>query len=307
MIHKKTFVNAELNGSYQLEYQHNLGTQDVVPSWKDNDGIHRAIGDLFQVIDDNNIILSCNEIISGTHTLYLEYDEAGVTASGRRLFELSTTADPALTLRLALGKAATPASNITLGAFLTWLLAKLSFLKVHSNLSDLQNVATARANLVVYSQAQVNAYLAQKAALFQAGSGGVLGVANTSIYNPTSNYHPATLRNIKNLGLRMLCSAAISSAGTWSSTKFLNTDILDLGDLASSRTGTGIYRITHEIGHTNYHVIGQSVGSTGPAVGIAKINKQNDYFDIHFGDDSSLNDTDFEFFMFDFNTYTADE
>lgn len=307
MIHKKTFVNANLNASHQLEYAHNLGTQDIVPAWKDENGITRTIGDLFQVIDDNNIILSCNEVISGTHTLYISYDEAGVTASGRRLFELTTTTDPNTTLRLALGKAATPATNITLSALLAWLLTKLGFLKVTSNLSDLNDEAIARSNLNVYSQAQVDALIALKATLYQAGSGGVLGVANTSIFNPTTNYHPATLRNVKNSGIRLLCAAYVTSAGAWSSPKFLNTDQLNIGDLTSERLSTGHYKITHNKGDTNYSVIGTAYGSAQMTVGTTKVNRQANYFEICCGDDSSSNDSDFEFYMFDFFTYTPDE
>lgn len=307
MIHKKTFTNSDLNGSFQFEYTHNLGTSDIIASWKDENGISHTTDDLFQVIDDNNIILNCNGAVTGTQTLYLSYNEAGVAASGRRAFELSTTTNPNTTLRLIMGKASTPAVNMTLSSLLTWLLNQLGFLKIANNLSDVNNAATARGNLNVYSQAQVDALLALKAALYQSGSGAVLGVANTSIFNPTSNYHPATFRNVKNLGWKMLLVGSVSSTGTWGATKFLNTDVLDLDDIASSRTGTGTYRITHEKGDVNYSVIAVALGSTNVAIGMAKLNRQATYFDLHFGDDDSLNDTDFEFFMFDFNAYTADE
>lgn len=306
MIHKKTFVNAELNASYQLEYTHNLGTTSVFPKWYDENGVERMTSDLFQVVDDNNVILTTNEVITGTHTLLLMYEAAGETTTGRRLFELSTTTDPSETLRLALGKASTPASNITLTAFLAWLLTKLGFLKVALNLSDLNNVATARANLAVYSTSQVDASLAAKATLYQAGSGSVLGVNNTSIYNPASNYNPATLRNIKNLGMRMLLAGNVSSTGASAYEHFRNSDIIGSA-FSVSRTATGRYTVTHNLGTTNYYVVGETLGATAVNAGIGKINKAADSFQIAIGDDGGLVDTDFNFFMFDLNTYTADE
>jgi len=307
MIHKKTFVAGELNGSYQLEYTHNLGTSDIIAFWYDNTGVARITADLFQVVDDNNVILSCNESITGTHTLLMYYDEAGATASGRRLFELTTTDDPATSLRLPLGKASTPASNILLSDFLSWLLDNLGFLKVASNLADLNNVASARAALAIYSAAQVDTYLAQKATLYQAGSGSVLGVANTSIFNPTANYHPATLRNVKNLGIKPLLAAQISSSGSWTLTHFLNSDVLDLGDLQVTRDSTGVYTITHNFGSTAYMVICQTLNETDKQVHVAEIDKNANTFVTHIYDLNSGENAAFEFIMFAFNSYTADE
>lgn len=307
MIHKKTFVNAELNASYQLEYTHNLGTTSIIAKWYDENGVERMTSDLFQIVDDNNVILTTNEVLTGTHTLLLMYEAAGETTTGRRLFELSTTTDPSETLRLALGKASTPASNITLTAFLAWLLTKLGFLKVASNLSDLNNAATARANLSVYSTSQVDASLAAKASLYQSGSGGVLGVNNTSIYNPASNYNPATYRNVKNLGMKMLCAGFVSSSAGTATEYFRNSDVLAGPFAASNEAGSGHYRITHNKGNTSYYVFFIPVGATGVTIKPCMLTKTANYFDLYFADDVSGNDTDFEFFMFDLNAYTADE
>jgi hypothetical protein len=208
-------------------------------------------------------------------------------------------------LRIALGKSATPASNITLTAFLAWLMTKLGFLKITNNLSDVNNKVTARANLGVYSTSQVDTELAKKAALYQAGTGAVLGVANTSIFNPTSNYHPATLRNVKNIGHRSLLAGVVTSAGVWSATSFLNSDVLSLGSISSARQSTGVYRIAHNYGDTTYKVFGSALGTH--SAHFACINKQANYFDIYIWDNDSLDDQDFEFEMYDFFTYTADE
>lgn len=196
MIHAIVFTNDDLNGSYQFEYNHKLNTQNIVPAWKDENGIFRSIGDLIQIVDDNNITLSCNEPVTGNQTLLLQYEAIGTSTTGRRLFEqeLVSTIDP--TYRLAVGKASSPTINWTLSGLITYLMSHLGFLKVTSNLSDLNNVATARTNLSVYSQSQVTSFLAAKATLYQSGSGSVLGVSNTSIYTPSANYHPATKKYV---------------------------------------------------------------------------------------------------------------
>lgn len=82
-----------------------------------------------------------------------------------KLFEQTENTNPALTMRVAFGKVATTTENMTLQNFVTWLLGKLAFLKVASNLSDLANPATARTNLSVYSKAEVDALLLLKQAV----------------------------------------------------------------------------------------------------------------------------------------------
>jgi hypothetical protein len=305
-IAKRLFTVDNLNANYELEWPHGYNTEDVIAKWYDENGIERGTSDLFQVIDANNIILRCGEAITGLHKIMLYYETAGQATSGRRMFELATTTNPTETLRIALGKAATPASNITLTAFLAWLMTKLGFLKVANNLSDLNNKITARANLGVYSTSQVDTELAKKAALYQAGTGAVLGIANTSIYNPSSNYNPAVLRNVKNSGMRLLLAGGVSSAGLWQATKFLNTDVLDLSAISSARQSTGVYRIAHNYGDaTQYMVMAATLGTH--SAHITCIDKQANYFDLRVWDDDSLDDQDFEFVMIDFFTFTADE
>lgn len=306
MIYKKTFTGADLNASYQLVLTHNLGTSDIIPSWKDENGIYRTIGDLVQIVDDNNIMLSCNEAIAGTHTLYLSYNEAGTSTAGRRLFELSAVTDPVETMRLPLGKASTPAVNITLTAFLAWLMTKLGFLKVASNLSDLQSAASARSNLSVYSQKQVDDAVALKATLYQAASGSVLGVNNASVYNPVSNYNPATLRNVKNIGFKLLLAGSVAADGTAGLESFRNSNVLS-GRFTAERTATGSYKVSHNLHNTDYMVFTVTTGTTQNAIGTTKIYKYADYFYQHSADDSSLNDAAFDFFIVQFNPYSPNE
>lgn len=304
MIHKKVFTNGELNAEHQLEYTHNLGTSDLAAKWYDENGVERSTFDLFQIIDDNNVTLSCNGAISGNHTLLLIYASAGESSTGRRLFELTTTDDPDDSLRVALGKASTPASNITMEDLKAWLLDELGFLKVTQNLADINNASAARGNLAVYSSAQVDAYLAQKATLYQAGSGSVLGVANTSIFKPTSNYHPACLRDIKNLGIKPLVIAQLSTAGTYTNEKFRNSDEIG-SEPSGGRSGAGVYTLTHNYGSTNYMVIAMCVDETNKQVHVAEIDKGADSFTLHIYDLNSADDSTVDFIMFSFNAYTS--
>lgn len=79
-----------------------------------------------------------------------------------KLFEQTEDTNPTLSMRLAFGKVATPTGNITLQNFVSWLLGKLAFLKVANNLSDLDNAATARSNLAVYSKTETDTLLLAK-------------------------------------------------------------------------------------------------------------------------------------------------
>jgi len=305
-IHKKTFENLDLQVDHTLNYVHNLNTTSIIPKWYDQNGYERLTADLFQIVSANEIALSINEVISGTHTLLLYYESVAEASAGRRLFELTPTYIPGDTLRIALGKVSTPTLNMTVGAMKNWLNGALNFMQKTMNLSDLVNKTTARANLGVYSTSQADALIAQKASLYQAASGGVLGVNNTSIYNPASNYNPAVLRNVKNLGMQMLYAAYVSADAGTLTTKFWDSDTIT-GAPTVSKLSTGTYKLTHGMNSVNYFVLPIPVGSTAPAVGPCKVNKQINDFTVTFADDTSLNDTDFDFFMFKLNAYTADE
>lgn len=192
MIHKKTFTQADLNGSNQLVYNHTLGTSDIIASWIDETGAQRLTADAFTIVSISQVILSCGDAITGSHKLLMYYDTVAESTSGRKAFELTENNNPDDAMRLIGGKAATPSFNITLANFYTLLLGKLSFLKKSENLNDLPDLATARGNLGVYSTTDIDLALNGKATLFQAGSGAVLGVNNTANYTPSSANNPAT-------------------------------------------------------------------------------------------------------------------
>src|SRR5512147_2482779 len=117
-IAKRTFTNANLDGSYRLVWNHNLNTTDVIPTLYDNDLIQGITSDLFALGDatgadkPNNITLSMGGPITGTWTLLMNYVSAGESGAGRRAFELSTTATPTDDMRVIIGKEATPSLNM---------------------------------------------------------------------------------------------------------------------------------------------------------------------------------------------------
>jgi hypothetical protein len=187
----QTFTDADLNGSYQFEFEHNLAKAIVVPTWYDDSGIQLGTASIFQMIDNNNCTLNCNNPITGTHTLVLEYDLATPIITGRRLFELGATTEPNDTKRLAFGEAGTPSINFAWSDVKSLLFNSLNFLKKEKNLSDVDPAAS-RISLSVYSQGQVNDLLEPKAELYQPGSGAVLGVSNTAVYTPATPNNPAT-------------------------------------------------------------------------------------------------------------------
>jgi hypothetical protein len=300
MINKKTFTNADLNGSYQLIYTHNLNTQDLIPMLFDNYSIQAITADNFALGDengnnkDNKVTLSLNNPITGTWKLLLSYQGASETSTGRRAFELLENNSPSDDNRVLLGKAATPSFNITLANLYALLLAKLGFLKKAENLNDLLDKSQARTNLGVYSISDVDAAVNGKATLYQAASGAVLGVSNTAIYTPTLPYHPST-KNYSDsvlpdqLFLTRAIFGAFNAAGT-------TIDIWK-GTLTASvsHLGTGWYRITHNIGHYNYIVLG--VGTTHSPFASVRTNenKAPTTVDIVVSDDASANDSDINF------------
>ncbi len=311
MIQKKTFTNAILNSNYQLKYEHDLNTSEIIPKWFDENGIERSTADLFQIVDSNSVILNVNGEISGTHTLLLYYESSTTTVySGKRLFEQDEDDDPSDLMRLAMGKADTATANISLSKFRTYLFDKLSFLKKSKNLSDVTSAAKARSNLSVYSQTQVDESLAKKATLFQENSGYALGTLNTSVYNPTGIYNPATLRNVYNIGFQLMFGCAVESDGTADDPFYWNTDELSSDSVEVTRIETGKYKVHHSLGNVKYYVFAYAVAASSESdveVGYRSIERHANYFYIYFSDDGSLNDIPFEFFMFRLNTFYAKE
>jgi len=202
-IKQKLFSQADLNGTNQLIYTHNLNTGLYVPVLYDGDGLKQKDTEFwFNKGDENGdsqttiCTVSFTDPIVGEYELLLEYTSSGESGGGRRAFEMAENNSPDDSMRLIGGKADTPSFNITFANLYVWLLGKLGFLKISENLNDLANKATARGNLGVYSSTEVNNALSGKASLYQTLSGAVLGVANTAVYTPTAQYHPAVLKTV---------------------------------------------------------------------------------------------------------------
>lgn len=311
-IAKRTFNQSDLNGSNQLVFTHNLNTQDIVPALKDNLGNLVNMADIFwhgnatRSNPDNvvTIDLSGYVAISGTWSLLLSYTSSGEAGGGRRAFELTENTDPEDTFRFIVGKQDTPSVNISFASLYTLLMTKLGFLKVDNDLSDLNNKDAARGNLGVFSQAEVLNLTGGKASLYQTGSGAVLGVNNTAVYKGSDNYNPAVMRDVRNVGGRMLLAGVITSTGGIGVTFYRNTDLIDTFE--ASKLGTGLYRVTHNFGSYEYIVTGSTSGSAAAPMYFGRVEKNTTYFDISTGDDSSKNDSAFEFIMWGFNSYIPD-
>ena len=191
-----TFTNDDLDSNFEVELIHGKNTENVILSWVDENNIDRTTTDVFTVLDANTIKVSCGSSVTGTQTVVVCYDDI-LSITGRKLFGLADLPSPYdQTYRLALGKEHAPAVNVSLSNFLTWLTSKLPFMKGSNNLSDVTSTGAARSNLNVYSKVEVDARVASKLDAYSSGMGGGLGVYNTSLYTPVSDYHPATKKYV---------------------------------------------------------------------------------------------------------------
>ena len=111
-----------------------------------------------------------------------------------KLFEQGGDVTPELDKRVAWGKVGEPTQNSSWAKILTWLESVLGFLRKDANLSDLTNKDHAQHYLDVYSKAQVDNRLADRAL-----KSDVLTKNNTTPYTPTSSYHPATRKMVLDL------------------------------------------------------------------------------------------------------------
>lgn len=310
-INKKLFTQADLNGTNQLVYTHNLNNQDLTPALFDDTGRQFNTADIFSYGDasgnnkDNIITLSLGGAISNTWKLLLTYQSSGESGSGRRAFELSENNDPDNAMRLLIGKADTPSVNITLSNFFTLLMSKLGFLKKALNLSDVENKAACLNNLGVYDKTTIDNALTGKASLYQNFSGSAIGSNNTAVYKGSATYHPAVMRDVRNLGDKTLLAGNVTSGGSVGNTYFRNTNLISTFT-AAKLGGNGLYRITHNYGSTSYVVAGSTTGSSASTMYFGRVEKSSNFFDVNMGNDSSGDDTAFDFIMFGFNTYVAD-
>jgi hypothetical protein len=131
----------------------------------------------------------------------LSYNEAAVSVTGKRAFELEEIDDPATNYRIIFGKAAASAANMTFAKLLVWLGANLNFAnKQLSNLSP--DIETAQDNLQVYSKSATDDLLDAKATAFVGGTGQALLSTDNPNYSPSNPKSPATKEYVDGMILR---------------------------------------------------------------------------------------------------------
>lgn len=122
----------------------------------------------------------------------------------------------------------------------------------------------------------------------------VLTIDNTQSYVPSSPYHPATKKYVdeKSAGLTLIGVLGISTSGALT-VKQAKSGIL----FSSSRSGAGIYQISHNIGNTNYFVtgIGTDDNTTSPRT---YSSKSATGFQVKVSDDATTNDGNIELQIF---------
>jgi hypothetical protein len=106
-----------------------------------------------------------------------------------------------------------------------------------------------------------------------------------------------------NLGMRIAASANVTLAGALGNQYFVNP--IYVSGLACAVLGTGHRRITHNIGHTNYVVLGSCNGSAQTPMYFGTVEKTAAYFDVSTGDDNSKNSVAFDFVILLFTAYQA--
>ena len=74
--------------------------------------------------------------------------------------------------------------------------------------------------------------------------------------------------------------------------------------VSATRSGTGIYTITHNLGHTNYSVLGSCVNTNAMYVTVYTISTNSVV--IHTSDDSTLNEiASADIFFYDYQTFKS--
>lgn len=265
--------------NYRAEIVHNLNTQELIPVLYDNTGRVAILADKFSIgYDDgsqkNNVVfVNFGQPIEGEWILMMYYQGPAERVSGRRAFELQETT-PMDDERLIFGKAFSPACNITFANFFTLLLDKLGFLKKSENLNDILDKAQALTNLGAYSKTYVDNALGDKATLLQASSGAVLGVANTTIYEPTSPYHPATLKSITDRIAAIQAYATYMDAGLAHGSEVI-------GDIDESSNKEGTISLGVTLSNTNYRILCEVYEPNGQPVYVTIKAKTTTNFTYH--------------------------
>jgi len=131
----------------------------------------------------------------------------------------------------------------------------------------------------------------------KANKSNVLLKDNTDEYTPTENYQPATKKMVDDIGMYVVSRARINSDGSIFAQKGIT--------ISSSRYATGVYLITHNIGSSSNYMVMANVKALTSNANTIKVggiyNRENSFY-VSFADDTTPNNTDFEFIIVKFNT-----
>lgn len=153
---------------YYFDYNHNLGKTEYLTTVTDENNEVRNTSCLFQKYDNYVRVYFPNNTFEGQWTISIYYEDGSAAANypKKRLFEQTLVdendIDRYADWRIALGCAGLPTWNMTLSLFKTYCQSTLDsslYLIKGNNLSDVDNVATARQNLNVYSKSEVNSLI----------------------------------------------------------------------------------------------------------------------------------------------------
>jgi hypothetical protein len=114
----------------------------------------------------------------------------------------------------------------------------------------------------------------------------VLKRNNTAAYSPTTAYNPATKKYVDDhIVSNLLWLGTVSADGTT-----VNKQSGTLTGITATKTATGTYTLTHNIGNQNYYISANGFDSSQPACSLRSYTPGNDTLVYHCSDDGSLND-----------------
>lgn len=196
-----------------------------------------------------------------------------------RLFEQSGETTPGnLADRLAYGRSGVPTKNITLQNFVNWVSSIISALRPSNNLSDVDDLATARTNLDVYDTTTID-----DALFLKADKTNVLEKDNTTSYTPTQDYHPMTLKSGKDLiysivGVLVYSARIDKNETSVSVTEHYNNDGSGSNFISSVSGTTGTLDLFLTTPDSNWETNLEIQGTANAGTGSDAINRNPHFF-----------------------------
>lgn len=171
MIKEYTFTSDDQDEDFNFVLVHSLGTANILPAWKDSNGIFQIVagichfGDATGADTTNKITFMCGSAVTGTNTIILSYNSSTENLTSKKLFEQTAiTLEPEDSDRFALGQSGKSLFNLTyskLKEFLTSAVGSNFFKVQDSPFSEIASATNrqkyARANLSIYSRAESDA------------------------------------------------------------------------------------------------------------------------------------------------------